>query len=292
MFFCLGEGDLKRFLLISLLILPISAIAESIMLGELDGLTQQVQNADVQQIEEIVKKENYDLYVYLKDKTTDEKLSFYKTWLAKKSYESLLDFYMQEMKSISSKTGRQIKTTTHDFDNGATRVTYELTDDRIKKEYIKQYDIDVIYYPDDYEEFTIKVIEQLSGSKKQFVIIKDDKNINESVFILVSLNKYNDFDYVDDDNMKYKSNYMLGVTANTTAYDKLVEYRQVLAEDMKNGMYIPLKKPCSFNPNKMCKSWECNGNCSDWTSSTKYYVGEIYNNVTNYSFERTVLETE
>lgn len=285
---------MKHFFLLSLMLLPLSAIADSVGIGELKTLVQQQPNidADIQQIEDVVKQEDYDLYEYLQDKTPDEKLPFYKSWLAQKSYESLLDFYMQEMKKVSIKTGRQIKTTTSDLKMGATKVIYELVDDRKKTEYIKQYDIDVTYYPDDYEEFVIQVTEKPYGSSKYFNVAKDDKTANESVFINVSLNNRADFEYLDDSNMKYKSNYMLGVTAQTTDYDKLVEYRRLTAEDMKNGMFIPFKEPCYDNPSKMCKKWKCGGDCSDWSSSSRYYVGEIYNNVIQYSFERTMSETE
>lgn len=282
MFFRKGEGMKKLCVLI--LLLPTICFADSASISQLTDLVNNASgNADFEEIEMVVKKENAELYSYLDGKTTEEKIPFYKSWLSEKIYNSILNNYLEEMKKIAKETGRELDEKTIKKTDCAKITNYELADSRIKTEYISQYDVDVTYYPDDYEEFRIRLSENTCHEKKSFSIVKDNKDTNESVFVQVSLSKNTSFDDFEEDVTKFKSFYMIGVSANTTDYDKLMKLRKDTADDLKNGMMVPYNGPCSGDVSKTCKKWKCSGNCEDWNSS-KWYVGDIYNFVVQNSF--------
>ena len=288
----LSVGGLMRYFFAAFLLFgSVKCFADSALIAELsDNVGREFgKTFDMQRIEDVVKKENPDLFNYLKGRTAEEKNSFYKSWLAEKAYQSLFDKYMQELKQASKKLGRKIQKRMLNLKNGGRKTFYALDDKELKREYIPEFDIDVIHYPDDYEEFTITVTESdlLNKTRRGFTVVKDDKSKNESISIQVLLNSNVDFDNFNDVNVKYKSNLILGVTAHTTDYDKLTAYRKQTAADWKQGMMVPTTEPCYNEPNKMCKKWICNGDCNDWQSA-KFYIGETYNFFQNHLIDYSV----
>lgn len=166
------------------------------LVSQLQSDVNLIRSRDIEKIRNFIKNEDTDFITGISDMSDEEQVPLMRSWLAKRTFKFYYDKYMAEIKSQSEKTGRKIKTETHQFDEKSYIITYtyywldrgKLDEKECERELLKRRACD---YPDGFEEYEIsyRKIEAKNDYHivEHFTINKDDVAANSNKYIWVDL---------------------------------------------------------------------------------------------------------
>lgn len=192
-------------------------------LGEAKQLMSQVDVFDkigkeaFQDIENKILSMNPQLVEQNADKSNNEKLVVYRSYLARASFDWYKEYFINKLKERSRQTGRQIKPKVPEADDKGD--IYYLDNGRLDLPECQQDGWQICPYPDKHEEFYVVI--QDSETLGEIFVMEDDvaRNINQSFDITLVNNTSTDMSRVISD-------ISLNINYQQSSYDEWADYRE------------------------------------------------------------------
>ena len=266
---------MKRFLLLFLLILPISANADSFAEADyniVNGKAQADYNnivskgsilgknqdkaAVLLEMESVLKDKAPDLVSHMSGKSDDEKFQRYRSKLAELAFDEYEQAFIAALKYKSKETGRELKKREHNhgcesevfywLDNGeldSPECDIERPD-LSSKEWVDWVKEHACFYPDGHEEHWL-MIQNYNTCDKAFNKEMNDRNIvaaddykdkNVNIVYNIMLSDHT-LNAVWYDEEHYAQDLFLQVIQTSVDYDKNHARRNQEVQDIRDGMY-------------------------------------------------------
>lgn len=297
MFFCLGEGNLKRFLLLSLLILPISAHADLSTVNDHESkmVHQLVQHSynvgsggifegtvDIKNLEQVIKQYDSEFVERVKDEDDQSKRVLYRSRMAKETFDFLKDYFVNQIEQASKTENRELLIEEYD-DADYLSKEYKLDDSDFLYDCgypPSQQGIEsakYCYYKEGHTIFSIRHFIEEDGDEN-LVVNKENIADNTSIYYWFNLNanqadiarKYGTFLYV------------LSMNVIDQPYDEMFAQRNQIVADELAGMTELVGKFC--NSDDMCNTVYTVRDPKKWKSSKiPPFIGKTANGFVSYS---------